>query len=679
MKPPVAKRVAHVDERHGERVEDPYHWLRDDSRKAPEVLDYLRAENAYTEAVLEPTEPLQKRLFDEMVARIQETDSSVPERDGEHFYYRRTEQGRQYRIYCRKTDSLDADEELLLDANVLAEGHEYFQLGVFKPSPDHELLAYSVDTDGGERYTIFIKNLRTGELLSDRIPDTYYSLEWANDNRTIFYNKVDAAHRPYQLCRHVLGTDPDEDVVVYEETDESFFLSLNKTKSQRYLMLSLGSNNTTEAHFLDADEPTGPFRLIQPRQHKMEYYVGHWRDRFYIMTNDQAINFKLVEAPVADPSKQQWKDVIPHRPEVKLEDVQIFADHMAVLERESGLHGVRVVELPGWRQHEIEFPEPVYTVHLAANPQFATTQLRFIYESLVTPASVFDYDMNERSRELKKEEPVLGGYDKADYRTERLFARAPDGTRVPISLVCRRGVEREGKNPLLLYAYGSYGASTDPTFASSRLSLVDRGFVFAIAHVRGGGDLGRPWYEDGKLLNKRNTFTDFIACAEHLIAEGYTSPRRLAIRGGSAGGLLMGAVVNMRPDLFRAVVAKVPFVDIMNTMLDPTIPLTVIEWEEWGDPRRREYYDYMRSYSPYDNVAARDYPDMLVTSGLNDPRVAYWEPAKWVARLRATKTGDSLLLLKTNLDAGHAGPSGRYDSLKELALDYAFILDRLED
>jgi len=678
MKPPIAKKITHVESRHGELVEDPYHWLRDDSRKDPAVLRYLEAENAYTEAVLKPTEPLQKRLFDEMVARIQETDSSVPERDGPFFYYRRTEQGRQYRFYCRKKGHVDAGEELLLDANALAEGHEYFRLGVFALSPDHNLLAYSVDCDGSERYTIFIKDLTTGELLPDRIPDTYDSLEWAGDNRTIFYTKVDAAHRPYRLYRHTLGADLAEDLLVYEETDESYFLALYKTKSKRYLMLSLGSNNTTEVHFLDVDDPSGRFRLVHPRQHKMEYYVGHWRDRFYIMTNDNAMNFKLVEAPVADPSKRHWNDVIAHRPEVKLEDMELFSRHLAIVEREAGLRGIRVIELPSFEQHRIEFTEPVYTVHMARNPEFETTRLRFVYESLVAPESVFDYDMENRSRELKKEQPVLGGYDKAGYRSERVFARAADGTRVPISLVYRRGVERDGGNPLLLYAYGSYGSSTDPTFASSRLSLIDRGFVFAIAHVRGGGDLGRPWYEEGKLLNKRNTFTDFIACAEHLIAEGYTSRERLAIRGGSAGGLLMGAVVNMRPDLFRAVVAKVPFVDVMNTMLDPTIPLTVIEWEEWGDPRRREDYDYMRSYSPYDNVEAQDYPDMLVTSGLNDPRVAYWEPAKWVAKLRATRTGDSLLLLKTNLDAGHAGASGRYDSLKELALDYAFILEQLK-
>jgi oligopeptidase B len=677
VEPPVAEVLQHREERHGREFVDPYHWLRDTARQDPRVLAYLKAENDYTEAVMKPNEPLVQSLFEEFVGRIKETDSSVPARRDDFYYYSRTEKGRQYRIYCRKRGSPEADEELLVDANKLAEGHEYFRLGVFSISPDHDLLAYFVDTGATETYTVHVKDLRSGELLEERIPNTYGSLEWASDNRTFFYNTVDAAHRPHRLYRHLLGGDPARDELVYEEPDESFFLGLHKTRSRKYLILSLESHTTSEIRFLDADRPGGDFRLVHPRQREMEYFVGHWRDRFYIRTNDDAVNFKLVEAPVSDPARSNWREVIPHRPEVKLESVDFFARHMAIVERESGTLGVRIVELPGWQQHKIALPESVYTVETGLNLEFDTERLRFNYESLVTPPSVFDYDMTTGECELKKEEEVLGGYDKRAYRSERLFARAPDGKSVPISVVYREGMKRDGRNPLLLYGYGSYGSSVDPTFSSTRVSLLDRGFVFAIAHVRGGGDMGRPWYDDGKLMHKRNTFADFIACAETLIAEDYTSSECLAILGGSAGGLLMGAVVNMRPELFSVVVAKVPFVDVVNTMLDPSLPLTVIEWEEWGDPRHREDHDYMMSYSPYDNVEAQAYPHMLVTSGLNDPRVAYWEPTKWVARLRATKTDHNLLLLRTNLDAGHAGASGRYDSLKEQAIEFAFVLDRL--
>jgi oligopeptidase B len=675
--PPVAKKVEHTEQRHGEEVQDPYYWLRDDERKDPAMIAYLEAENAYTAAVMKPTEEFQQALYDEMLARIKETDLSAPVRHGDYYYYTRTEEGKQYRYHCRKKGSLDAEEEILLDENALAEGHDYFRIGVFELSPDHNLLAFATDHDGGEHYTLRIKDLRSGAMLPDTIPNVYYSVEWAADNKTLFYNTVDEAHRPYRLYRHTLGSDPAEDVLVHEEEDDAYFLGLYKTSSKRFLILKLDSQVTSELRYLRADDPQGSFEVMHPRQHKLEYWADHWGDSFYIVTNDDAVNFKVVEAPVADPTKRNWRDVIPHRDDVKIDTLQTFSDHMAVSLRENGLRGLRVIELPSWNEHNVEFPEPVYTVYRGKNPEFETTTLRFIYQSMVTPDSVFDYDMKTRQRELKKQEEVLGGYDPTRYRQERLFATAADGTRVPISMVYKTGMQRNGANPTLLHGYGSYGASSDPTFDSKKLSLLDRGFIVAIAHVRGGGEMGRPWYENGKLLHKRNTFTDFIACAEHLIAENYTSSQRLAIRGGSAGGLLMGALANMRPDLFEVVVALVPFVDVITTMLDPTIPLTVIEWEEWGDPRQKDHYDYMRSYSPYDNVEAKSYPDMFITSGLNDPRVAYWEPAKWTAKLRATKQGDGVLLLKTNMGAGHGGASGRYDALKELALEYTFVMNRL--
>jgi oligopeptidase B len=674
VKPPIAEKRPHAEQYHGREVTDDYFWLR--NRDDEKVHDYLEAENDYTAAVMKSTEPFQEALYKEMLGRIKETDLSVPERRGAFFYYTRTEEGKQYGYRCRKKGSLEADEEVLIDENALAEGHSYFDLGVYEISPDHSLLAYSVDLEGNERYTLYVKDLRAGQLLEDRIPDTY-SVEWGNDNRTLFYSTLDPAHRPYRLHRHVLGSDPAGDELIYQEDNDRFFLGLYKTKDTSYIMLYLGSAVTSEVRYLDANTPSGRFAVIHPRQQGMEYGVEHWGDRFYIRTNDGAINFRLMQAPVGDPSRSNWKEVIPHRREIHLENVEIFARHMALVERKEALRTVRVLDLPEMKEHDVEFPEPVYTVRMAANPEFDTDLLRFTYESMITPDTVFDYDMKTRDRELKKEKEILGGYDRTKYRSERVFATAPDGARVPMSLVYRKGMKRNRRNPLMLYGYGAYSLTIEPGFSSARLSLLDRGFVYAIAHIRGGGALGRPWYEAGKLLNKRNTFTDFIACAEHLIAQKYTSTDRLVIRGGSAGGLLMGAVVNMRPDLFRAVVANVPFVDVINSMVDSSIPLTAIEWEEWGDPRKKEFYDYILSYSPYDNVEPKDYPDMLVTAGLNDPRVQYWEPAKWTAKLRALKTGDHLLLLKTNLDAGHAGASGRYDALKELAFEYTFVLNRL--
>jgi oligopeptidase B len=676
--PPVARREPKTTTRHGTDVVDPYHWMRDDTRKDEAVLTHLREENRYTDCVTAPIAGHVESLFKEMVARIKEDDQTAPVRWGAFWYYSRTEKGKQYRIFCRRRDGEngDADEQIFLDSNREAEGKEYFRLGAVSVSPDHRLLAWAADTNGGEIYTIRVRDLETGENLPDTIEGAHASVEWAADNRTLFYTALDKAHRPYRVHRHELG-DTNEDPVVFEEPDEAFFLGLHKTRSGRFVMLHLGSHDTNESHYLEADNPTAAFRVIDPRRKGIEYSVDHRGDRFLIHTNEDAVNFRLLEAPIADPRRANWREVIPHRQEIQLEQVEPFRDHLAVVERRDGLRRLRIFSMPGYEAHDIEFDEAAYTVTVSQNPEYGTDTLRFVYESLVTPETTIDYDMNARTREVRRVEEVLGGYDPGEYTTERIQATAPDGTAVPISLVRRKGLRRSGSAPLLLYGYGAYGSThTDPGFHSIRLSLIDRGFVYAVAHVRGGGDLGRPWYDAGKLDKKSNTFSDFIACAEHLIEAGYTSPAKLSIRGGSAGGLLVGAVVNMRPDLFRAAIAKVPFVDVMNTMLDPTLPLTVIEYDEWGNPNEKEAYDRMRSYSPYDNVAAQAYPNLLVTGGLNDPRVSYWEPAKWVARIREMQTGDNVVLLKTDLGAGHGGPSGRYDSIREMALEYAFLIER---
>jgi oligopeptidase B len=637
-------------------------------------MAYLEAENLHTHAVMRHTEALQERLYQEMRGRIKEADLSVPERLDDYFYYTRTEAGGQYPIFCRKYGSPDGVEEILLDQNPLATGHGYFRVGSMQVSPDHHLLAYSVDTSGAEEFTIFIKDLLTGELLIESISRTSGRVAWANDSRTLFYTVLDDSRRPCRLYRHQLATDPD--VLVYFEPDPSFYLDINCTRSRRYLLLDLSSHSTSEVWFLNADQPEEPFRVIQPRESGVEYSVTHYEDRFFITTNYGAANFRLVQAPVEHPSRQYWAPVLPHRAEVKLDSTDAFRRHLVVYEREAGLTRVRILDLTTGAEHVIPFPEPVYTVRAHANPEFDTTLLRFTYTSLVTPSSVVDYDLASHSWTVRKEMEVRG-YDPSRYRSERLYALAPDGIRVPISLVYRDPLDLTGGRPLLLSGYGAYGLSYDPVFSSNTLSLLDRGFIVAIAHVRGGEEMGRAWYEGGRLRNKRSSFSDFIAAAEHLVKEGYTSPERLVISGGSAGGLLIGAVTNLRPDLFHAALAEVPFVDVVNTMLDSSLPLTVLEYDEWGNPHDPEAYAYIRSYSPYDNIAAKDYPHMLVTAGLNDPRVAYWEPAKWTAKLRATKTDGNRLLLRTNMGAGHGGASGRYDFLREVAFKYAFILDVL--
>ncbi|MGH7499402.1 MAG: S9 family peptidase, partial [Gemmatimonadales bacterium] len=629
--PPRAGVLPRIHRVHSDIRVDEYAWLRD--REDPAVIAYLAAENQYTDAVMQPTEDLQGRLFEEMRSRIKETDLSVPEPLDGWLYYSRTEAGAQYPIYCRRLATEGSPEEVILDLNPLAEGQSYFRLGAFEISPDHRLLAWSSDTSGAESFTLRVKDLTTGRELGEGIENTSASAVWANDNRTLFYVVLDAARRPCRLQRHRLGDDSSLDELVYFEPDEAFFLDVSRTRSQAYLLLELSSHATSEVRFASADRPEDSFEVVVPRRAGIEYGVSHHGDRFYITTNDDAPNFRLVSAPVSDRSKAVWAPVLPYRPAIKVDGTDAFRNHLVVYEREAGLRQVRIVDLASRDEHLIPFPEPVYSIYQHDNPEFDTTVLRFTYTSMVTPSAVVEYDMVAKSWTVRKQTEVLGGYDPSLYRSERLFATAPDGTRVPVSLVYKQPLERDGARPLWLNGYGAYGISFDPAFSSNSLTLLDRGFVVAIAHVRGGEEMGRDWYECGKLTAKRNSFSDFVAAAEHLVAERYTSPDRLVINGGSAGGLLMGAVTNMRPDLFAAVVAEVPFVDVVNTMLDASLPLTVIEYDEWGNPNDPEAYACIRAYSPYDNVEAKNYPHMLVTAGLHDPRVAYWEPAKWVARL----------------------------------------------
>jgi oligopeptidase B len=672
--PPEARKIPTTLHLHGDSRVDDYFWMR--NRSDPETIAYLEAENAYTAAVMRPLEPLQKKIYDEILGRIQQTDLSVPAKDGEFYYYLRTEEGRQYPIWCRKRGSVDSAEEILLDANALAEGHVYFSLGGLTISDDHNLLLYSTDTDGSERFTIHVKDLTTGLNLPDTIPETSAGLTWAGDNRTFFYTTFDATRRPEKVRRHILGADVLEDAVVFHEADPQFGFEVHRTRSKRYVIVtSENASRTSEVHYLDAYMPDRPFQLIEPRQPGVEYYVDHQGDRFVIRTNaDGAINFKVMSALVEYPGLENWELLVAERPDVTMDGVDPFKNFLVFHTREQGLPRLRISSLATGDEYYIDFPEPAYAVGLDANLEYDTNLLRFHYTSLITPPSIYDFDMVQRTRELKKQVPVLGGYNSADYASERIYASASDGKLVPISLAYRKDHVRDGASPLLLNAYGSYGLNSDPSFSHSALSLLDRGFVWAIAHVRGGAEYGRSWFEDGRLLKKMNTFTDFIACAEFLVAERFTSPEKLSAMGGSAGGLLMGAIANMRPDLFHTIVARVPFVDVVTTMLDPTIPLTTGEYDQWGNPEEKIYYEYMKTYSPYDNVSAKDYPNILITTGLNDPRVAFWEPAKWTARLRALKTDDNLILLKTDLGAGHGGASGRYERIKETALIYSFIL-----
>ncbi|HUR49963.1 MAG TPA: S9 family peptidase [Acidimicrobiales bacterium] len=686
--PPVPDRRPHSLVTHGDERIDEWYWLRE--KDNPEVIAHLEAENAYTDAALAHLAPLRNQLFQEIKGRVMQTDASAPYRDGDWWYYARQVEGRQYPIRCRKRydpagpqspgspDEISGDEVVVLDENIEAGDREFFSVATTGVSPDGRLYAWAVDTEGNEHYTVQFRELTTGEDLADQIPGTYYGLAWANDNRTVFYVTLDGAERPHRVWRHQLGTSPAEDVLVYEESDERFHVGLARLRSGAFLSVTSHSKITTEVRLISTDDPTGDPVVVTPRRAGVEYTVDHGDDTLWIVTNDGAADFRLVAAPVADPSPDNWQEVLPERLATRLMDVEVFASHLVIHERHEGVRRIQIMDLHSGELHAIEQAESVSTAMRGINPEFDSPLYRFTYTSMITPNSTFDYDVETRERTLVKRQPVLGGYEPADYRTERRWAVASDGTRVPLTLAWKAGTRFDGSAPCLLYGYGSYESTVDPSFNTLRLPWLDRGGIYAVAHVRGGGEMGRAWYESGKLEHKTNTFTDFVACAEALIEQEVTSPERLVARGGSAGGLLMGAVANLRPDLFRAMVAQVPFVDCLTTILDEDLPLSVIEWDEWGNPNDPKIYEVMKGYSPYDNVTAQDYPRMLVTAGLNDPRVSYWEPAKWVAKLRTLKTDENQVLLKTQMGAGHGGPSGRYSYWEEEAFNLAFMLDAVK-
>ena len=679
LQPPSARKQPTVTTIHGRALADDYAWLRE--KESPEVIAFLEQENAYTRAVMKPTEPLQAELYAEMISHIKETDVSVPFRYRGYFYYSRTEQGAQYPIYCRKFGGLEAAEEIMLDMNQMAAGEGFLALGAVSVSDDGQLLAYSTDTTGFRQYTLHIKDLRTGEVLADEA-QRVGSVVWASDSRTLFYSVEDEeTKRQFQLYRHFAGTPQADDVLLFEEGDERFNIGAGRTRDGKYIVLESASHTTSEGQYLPADTPKAAWTMIEPRRENIEYSAEHRDGLWYLRVNDTARTFRIVTAPVATPGRDHWREVIAHRPDVMLEDLELFQSFSVLVERTNGLPQLRVMgftDREGFSSsRQIAFPEPTYSAHPHVNREFVTTTFRYGYQSLVSPTSVYEYDVETSESTLLKELEVPGGFDRSQYRSERLFATAADGTAVPVSIVYRKDKKGKGTNPLYIYGYGSYGYALPVGFNSNRLSLLDRGFVLAYAHIRGGGDMGKPWHDAGRLMQKMNTFTDFVAVTEHLTAEGYGDPKRVAMEGGSAGGLLMGAVANLRPDLYRAVLSHVPFVDVMNTMLDASLPLTVGEYEEWGDPNQAEAFAYMLQYSPYDNLEKKPYPAMLVKTSLNDSQVMYWEPAKYVARLRTLKTDDNLLLLETNMSAGHGGASGRYDYLKEIALDYAFLLQEL--
>ena len=661
-------------EAHGDRRVDPYYWLRD--KQDPDVIPYLEAENAYTDAVLAGAGDLQDRLYREIVGRVQETDSSAATLYKGWWTYTRTVEGLDYEIYCRRRGSMDAPEEVMLDANELAKGHDYFELGYVERSPNENLLAYAVDFNGSERHRLRFRDLSTGQDLVDTLEGVYYGAAWAADNKTFFYVTPDAATRPYQVWRHRLGTSNGDDELVFQEDDERFEVGVELSKSERYIFITTSSQVSSETHFLHSEGPAQTPILIEPRRDNIEYAVDDQEGRFLYLTNDGATNFRLMAAPTTSPARPSWTEVVPERPSVRLNFTDVHQRHVVLGQRSDGLERLEVLDTESGRLHVVDQPDVAYTAFPGSNPDYSSRVMRFFYTSLTAPWSAVDYDMDTRERTVVKEQPVRGGYDRNDYVTERLWASSHDGVQVPISVVFRRDRRREHA-PLILNGYGAYEHSSDPMFDPARLSLLDRGFVFAIAHVRGGGEMGRGWYEEGRLLHKRNTFEDFVACAEQLIAQGYATPETLAIRGRSAGGLLMGAVLNMRPELFACAVAQVPFVDALTTMLDDKLPLTVNEYDEWGNPQLPEFYTYIKSYSPYDQIRPAAYPAILATGALNDPRVSYWEPAKWVARLRAVNHADRPILLKTQMGTGHMGPSGRYDSWREEAFVMAFVISQL--
>ena len=672
LTPPVAAVRPHRFDEHGNVRVDPYYWLKD--RNNPEVIKYLEDENAYTKAVMAHTQALQERLYEELKGRVLQNDQSVPFREDNYFYYTRLVEGKNYAIYARKRGSLSAPEEIMIDANVLAEGKATFLIRAWEVSSAEDLLAFAADTTGGRVSSIRFKNLRTGEMLSDIVPRAIGGIAWAEDNRTLFYTKPDSVSvRPYQVYRHRLGTPAATDQMVYEDKDETYYVGVFKTKSRAYIMIQSSQTMATEYSYIRADQPDAPFKVLIPRERGHEYSANHFGDYFYILSNDHAKNFRLMRTPVAKPGRDNWQEVIPHRADVLLEDFEFFRDYLVLTERKDGLVQLRVRPWNGTNEYYLDFGEPAYLAYVSTNLEFDTPVLRYGYTSLTTPSSTYDYDMRTRQKTLLKRDQILGGFDPANYVSERFFTTARDGARVPVSLVYRKGIARPA--PLLLTGYGSYGSSSDPTFSSDRLSLLDRGFAFAIAHIRGGSEMGRAWYENGRQLQKKNTFNDFVDVADDLIRRGYTSADRLFARGASAGGLLMGAVVNMRPELFKGVIAGVPYVDVITTMMDSTIPLTTGEYDEWGNPHDSTFYRYMLSYSPYDHVEQKAYPNLLVTAGLYDTQVLYVEPAKWTAKLRAMKTGTNRLILRTNMEAGHGGASGRYKRWRDVAFEYAFLLD----
>ncbi len=674
LTPPLAAVRPHRFDEFGTVRIDNYYWLKE--RSNPEVIKYLEDENAYTKAVMAHTQALQDRLYEEMKGRVLQNDQSVPFREGNYFYYTRLVEGKNYPIYARKRGALNAPEEIMIDANVLAEGKSTFLIRAWDVSSAGDILAFAADTTGGRVSAIRFRNLRTGEMLSDVIPRSIGGIAWAEDNRTIFYTKPDSVSvRPYQVYRHKLGTPAASDQMVYEDKDETYYVSVFKTKSRAYIMIRSSQTLATEYSYIRADQPEAAFRVLIPRERGHEYYANHFGDYFYLLSNDHAKNFRLMRTPVARPGRANWEEVIPHRPDVLLEDFEFFKDFLVLSERKDGLVQLRVRPWSGGGRGEyyLDFGEPAYLAFVSTNREFDTPLLRYVYTSLTTPSSTYDYDMRTKQRTLLKRDQILGGFDPGNYVTERFYTTARDGARVPVSLMYKKGIARPA--PLLLTGYGSYGASSDPTFSSDRLSLVDRGFVFAIAHIRGGSEMGRAWYENGRQLQKKNTFNDFVDVADDLIRRGYTSSSKLFARGASAGGLLMGAVVNQRPELWRGVVAGVPYVDVITTMSDSTIPLTTGEYDEWGNPHDSTFYRYMLSYSPYDNVERKAYPNLLITAGLYDTQVLYVEPAKWTARLRAMKTDTNRLILRTNMEAGHSGASGRYKRWRDVAFEYAFLLD----
>lgn len=674
---PIAEKKMHNRIIHGDTIADDYYWMNDYFKKGPdsaEVIAYLEAENSYTAAMLQDTEKFQEALFHEMKGRIKEKDESVPYLKNGYYYYSRTEEGKQYYKFCRKKGSLDAPEEILLDVDDMAEGYAYYAASGFSVSPDNKLLAFGVDTVSRREYTIYVKNLETGELLPDKIDRTSGGATWANDNKTLFYTaKNPVTLLSEKIRRYTLGLGAGGDVVVYEEKDNTNYIGVGKSKNGKHIMIYSGGTLSSEVHLLDADHPNGVFKVFQPRMKEVLYSVTALADRFLILTNDGAKNFQVMECPLDKTDKEHWKEFIPHREDVLVSDIDEFKDYIVISERKNGLTQMAVRSLKDGHQHYLDFGEAAYTVYPSTNVEYNTDMVRYGYTSLVTPSSTFDYNMNTKEKTLRKQQEIVGGYDADHYVTERLFATVADGTQVPISLVYKKGFPKNGNSPLLLYGYGSYGMSMDPTFNSSRLSLLDRGFAYAIAHIRGGEEMGRQWYEDGKMMNKKNTFTDFIDCANYLISQKYTSSDHLYAQGGSAGGLLMGAVINMAPELWNGVIAQVPFVDVVNTMLDETIPLTTNEYDEWGNPNEQAAYAYMKSYSPYENIEAKAYPNLLVTTGLHDSQVQYFEPAKWVAKLREIKQGNQVILFKTDMSYGHGGASGRFDYLKDVALNYAFL------